>query len=69
MFEGGLHGIAVDDVNGLVYWKEGRNIKQRTLNGSSIKVACKTGKLNVTSLHVTHVTFVKCLNAIICIRF
>ena len=69
MFEGGVHDIAVDDVNGLVYWKERRNIKQTTLNGSSTKVACKTGKLNVTSLHVTHVTFVECLNAIICISF
>ena len=69
VFEGGLHDIAVDDMNGLVYWKEGGDIKQATLNGSSIKVVSKIGKLNVTSLHITHVIFVECLNAIICISF
>jgi len=48
VFEGGILGIAVDDVNGLVYWKDLGNIKHTTLNGSSIKVVIKSGKLNVT---------------------
>ena len=48
MFEGGIHGIAVDDVNGLVYWRDLGIIKYTTLDGSSIKAVIKTGKLNVT---------------------
>ena len=47
-FEGGIHAIAVDDVNGLVYWIDLGNIKYTTLDGSSKKVVIKTGKLSVT---------------------
>ena len=48
MFEGDIHGIAVDDVNGLVYWRNIGIIEYTTLDGSSKKIVIKTGKLSVT---------------------
>ena len=43
----GIWGIGVDDVNGFIYWNDDGNIKQATLNGSSIKVIIKAGMSNV----------------------
>ena len=40
-------GIGVDDVNGFIYWNDNANIKQATLNGSTVKVITKAGMSNV----------------------
>ena len=48
MSVGVTRSVAVDEVNGFVYFgQDGGNIRQVTLDGSSTKVIFSTGKLNL----------------------
>ena len=42
-----VDAMAADEVNGFIYWSEGYNIKQSTLNGNYIKSVVDAGKFNM----------------------
>ena len=44
---------AVDECHDLVYWSDGGNLKQATLDGVNEKVIIDTGKLSHTSFFIT----------------
>ena len=44
---------AVDECHGLVYWSDGGNLKQVTLDGVKEKVIIETGRLSHTSFIIT----------------
>ena len=47
VYVGTSRSFAVDEVNGFVYFGQGGNIRQVTLDGSSTKDILSTGKLKL----------------------
>ena len=42
-----VRAVAVDEVNGFMYWSDGALIKQSTLDGTYIKDVVRAGKCNI----------------------